>query len=173
MNTPFWYIRQSVSALDDTCILRRYQLRYTSVSYITNDDITCQSYNEAFWLIRVNLMLHSIIVQICCYYSIPFPSSQMHKCMPDTFCRWKAMDEKIATISTCRGLISFVPFFLYFPRYSFLKISPCSWYCHELGFLNLNFDNQLRGRLFDSNGTEGGLARFGNKYSDVENAGNK
>ena len=33
-----------------------------------------------------------------------------------------------------------------------------------------NSHKQLRGRLFDS---EGGLALLGNKYSDLENAGNK
>ena len=31
----------------------------------------------------------------------------------------------------------------------------------------------LRGRPFDSEGRGGGLAVFGNKYSDLENAGNK
>ena len=32
---------------------------------------------------------------------------------------------------------------------------------------------ELRGRPFDSEGGGGGLALFGNKYSDLENAGNK
>ena len=42
------------------------------------------------------------------------------------------------------------------------------------GRLNLgsNTQNISRGRPFDSEGG-GGLALFGNKYSDLENAGNK